>query len=139
MSHVLIKGNHNMPVTMEMQRDGRLMVWKFHHPWTVAEVSAHYDQVKALMDNSPCLIHSLVDLRDMKTIPSGALGLRKTSTWDHPRSGYTVFLGGSAFAQSMINTLFRVVRFERIKFFLTEQDALTYVDSLIKEDIAHAR
>src|SRR5690242_17175707 len=111
-----------MPVTMEIQRDGRLLVWKFSHPWTVEEVASFASEVKNRMDNAPWMIHSLVDLREMKAIPPRVLSLRNTSTWNHPHSGYTLFLGGSAFAQSLVNTLFRLVHFERIKFFGTEQE-----------------
>lgn len=123
-----------MPVSVDLQEDGYVMVWRIADPWTVKELKDYYPQAKDYLDAATHLVHTLVDLREVHRVSPDVLSARHTSTWNHPRSGQMAVLGASGIVKMTLDTVFRLVQFNRIQFFDSERDARTYLRQLIAQD-----
>src|SRR5260370_23166639 len=97
-----------MPVSMELQEDGCIMVWRIADPWTIKELKEYYPQAKAYLDSATQMIHSLVDVRDAHRVAPDVLSGRHTSTWNHPMSGQMAVIGASGVIRMTIETVFRL-------------------------------
>ena len=123
-----------MPVTFEFQENDRIMLWTFADPWTVPDLMSFYKQAEVVLNNAPHTIHSLIDFRQARQIPAGALKTRQTNTWDHPRSGQTIVVGAAPVLKKTLEVVFRIVRFDRLKFFDNEAEARAYLRDLIAQE-----
>ena len=124
-----------MPVTFELQENGSLMYWKLEDPWTLPELIGYYKQAESIFDNAPHMVHSLVDVQHVRQIPGGVLSARHAKTWHHPRSGQTVIVGATPLIKAMVETLFQLVRFNRVRFFNDEVEARNYLLRLIEQEV----
>jgi hypothetical protein len=120
-----------MPVTFELEENRRVMLWRLIDPWTLPELMAYYKEAQNILDGADQAVHSLIDLQQARRMPSGVLKARYTSTWDHPRSGYTVIAGGTPLMSRMLELVFKMTRFERIRFFEDEAAARAFLNELI--------
>src|SRR5438128_4715631 len=116
-----------MPVTIELQENGSVVYWKIEDLWKLSELITYYKQAEAIFNNSSNVIHSLVDVQYARQIPAGALSVRHSTTWHHPRSGQTAIVGASPLIRAMAETIFQLVRFNRARFFDSEAEARNYL------------
>jgi len=124
-----------MPVTMQLEENGRIMFWQFSDPWTLPELFVHYKESEAIFKNATHLVHSLIDLQQARSMPSGILKARFNADWSHPRSGYTVLIGSSLLVKRTAELLFKITRFDRVKFFPDEPSARAFLDERIAAEI----
>src|ERR1044071_6953713 len=125
-----------MPVTLQLEENGRIMFWHLTDPWTMPELVAHYKQSQDIFNNATHVVHVLVDLHEARNVPSGVLKARYNADWSHPRSGYTVVIGSNLLIKRTLELLFRITRFNRLKFFDDEAAARAYLNEVIAADIA---
>jgi hypothetical protein len=123
-----------MPIRLELTENGHVMYWHLEYPWTIEELTKLYPLARKYLDEATFTLHSLVDATAIKTVPANTLQARQTSTWKHPRSGHTVVITTSNFVSSMVSAIFRLARFEKIKFVQTEADGLSYLRPLIAQE-----
>jgi hypothetical protein len=123
-----------MPVSLELQEDGSIMVWRIADPWTVKELKDNYPQAKAYLDASKRTLHSLVDLQDAHRVSPDVLSARHTTTWNHPRSGHMAVIGASGIIKMTLETVFRLVQFNRVQFFNNESEGRAYLRQLIIQE-----
>ncbi|MEP7285178.1 MAG: hypothetical protein ABI947_05365 [Chloroflexota bacterium] len=123
-----------MPVTFHFQENDRIMLWTLTDPWNVPDLMSFYKQAEVVLNNAPYIVHSLIDFRQARHIPAGALKARQTNTWDHPRSGQTVVVGAAPLLKKTLEALFRIMRFDRLKFFDGEAEARAYLRDLIAQE-----
>ena len=124
-----------MPLTFEVRENGRLVCARITDPWTLAELETFGRQEKLVRDGSHVVIHSLVDVRGMHRIPPGFLNMaRRMPVLNHPTRGHMVIIGASAFATALTETLIKITRAGKIKFFKTEEDAIEYIRKVIAEE-----
>jgi hypothetical protein len=121
-----------MPVTLSLQENGRILYWQLTDPWSVSELTSLYPQVEQYFNNANQPIHSLLDFEAAHRLPSNALSARQTPTWNHPQSGQMAIAGSTAFIRGMLELMFRLVQFNRIKFFEHEPDARRYLISQLE-------
>ncbi len=124
-----------MAVTFELQENGSLMYWKIEDPWQLNELVGYYKQAAMILDNAPHMVHSLVDVQHVRQIPAGALSASHVTTWRHPRSGQTAIVGATPLIKAMMETLFQLVRFNRVRFFNDEVEARNYLLRLIEQEV----
>ncbi|SRR5258708_168360 len=125
-----------MPVNLEVKDNGRVMFWRFVDPWSLAELKPLTIQARDILQQATFTVHSIADLRQAHRVPSGVLSARQVTTWHHPRSGQLAVLGASPFIKVMMETIFRIARFDRFRLFDDEAEALAYLQSLIAEEAA---
>jgi hypothetical protein len=127
-----------MPVSLELEENGTLLVWKFSDPWTVPELVVHYPKTAEYFNNAQNTIHSLIDFRNVRTLPANVFSARNTTTWNHPRSGQMVILGASPLIKNLLEVILKLVRFERIRFFESEEEARAYIRACNEKVAAQA-
>src|SRR5258708_28743950 len=122
-----------MPVDLELKDNGRVMVWRFVDRWSLAELKPLTLQARDILKQATFTVHSIADLRQAHRVPSGVLSTRQVTTWHHARSGQLAVLGASPFIKVMLETVFRIARFDRFRLFDDEAEAMAYLRGLIAE------
>ena len=98
-----------------------------------------WDQYFAMQKEVSAMIESVADkqvdciflLPKNQILPSNPLGnLRKVVNQTHPRYGMSIIVGANAFTVLMLNTLFKVIGYQKIHFVATLVDAHTYIETL---------
>ena len=126
-----------MPVTLELIENGRSFRYVISDPWKMADFIATFPQAKAILDASPYRVHGIVNLLGAAKDPVGVLNIRKHPSFSHPKSGYTVFCQATLLARRVTETALRIARFNRFRFFDTEQEGMAFLHELMaQEDLA---
>jgi hypothetical protein len=120
-----------MPVTLELRADGHVLVYTFRGRWNVSEVMALFPEEKHYRDKASHIVHALVDVQESRNIPAGLINLRHGPGPGHPRAGYVVFVGAPPMGRPLITAIYRVMRFERFRFFDTAEEAWAFLNRLI--------
>jgi hypothetical protein len=120
-----------MSVTLELRADGHVLVYTFKGRWHVGEVMALFPEEKRYRDSASHIVHALVDVRESRNIPAGLTNLRHGPGPSHPRAGYVAFVGASPLERPLITAIYRVMRFERFRFFDTAEEAWAFLNQLI--------
>lgn len=127
-----------MPVTLELRADGHVLVYTFKGRWSVNEVVALFPEEKRLRDSASHTVHALVDARASRNIPAGLTNLRHGPGPNHPTSGYVAFVGVAPLQRRLVTAIYRLIRFERFKFFDTEEEAWVFLNGLVAAEAAEA-
>jgi hypothetical protein len=124
-----------MALTYEFSQDGSLVTLTVTDPWTIEEMDSFYKAERPLFDSAANYkVHTLVDIRKMRTIPRGILRRGSSPNITHRNSGLVAIVGASMFAQSMANTAFRISQFKRARFFKTMEEAHQFLQTAIDAD-----
>ncbi len=127
-----------MPVTFLLEENHCIMLWRISDPWTLPELTAYYKDAQYILDHAEQPVHSLVDLQQARRMPAGVLKARYTSTWNHPRSGFTVVAGGTPLMSRMLELVFKMTRFERVRLFPDEAEARAFLNTLVNNQDTNA-
>ena len=129
-----------MPASVELKENGRVLHFIFHDPLNHQEINAVEDQAKAWYDAAKTKLHIFIDVSNLHHLPEGFLRVRGNYEITHPNAGQIAVLGSSTFVKAMAETILRVARVKRAKFFETqrEADAWTHLLDIIKQEEASA-
>ena len=126
-----------MPVSMELIENGRCFRYEISDPWKIADFTATFPEAKAILDAAPYPVHGIVNLHATARDPMGVLNVRKHPSFSHANSGYTVFCHATLLARRVTETALRLARFNRMKFFDTEEQGMAFLHGLMaQEDLA---
>jgi hypothetical protein len=126
-----------MPVKCELRENGHVVYITVTDPWTAHELQAIYSVERPFFDQAHHRVHTLANLTAAHRVPSGLLGARNGSPHVfHPNKGEIVVVGANSLIQMLLNTVIRVVRFEGLKLFATEEEAWAYLRELIASETA---
>jgi hypothetical protein len=126
----------SMPYSANMIEDGHILLYDVSDPLSMDEFVSDYARLTAIYDASACRIHSLGNLTTLRQIPAGFLKIRHSPGAFHVKAGFVALFGASWFVRNMIEIAQRLIQFDRIRFFPTEDDALNYLHSLIEQESA---
>jgi hypothetical protein len=128
-----------MPIIQELRENGHILFVKFSDPWTVAELEVRYTEDREIRDVSRFLVHSLVDVTELRYLPSGFIPVaRRTPAFTHPKRGEVAVVGASIFVQRIAEVLILVTRAASLKFFRSHDEALVYLRQVIRKEEAAA-
>lgn len=126
-----------MPVNLELIEHGRSFRYVISDPWKIADFTATFPEAKAILDAAQHPVHGIVNLHATARDPMGVLNIRKHPAFNHVNGGYTVFCHASLLARRVTETALRLARFNRYKFFNTEQEGMAFLRALMaQEDLA---
>jgi hypothetical protein len=128
-----------MPTWLELIENGHATRLTITEPWTVADLTARFAEGRALRDQSTHKIHSLVDLRGIRTLPDGLLRARLSPIFTHPNSGHAAFIEGIALTRTFVDMMMKLTHFDRAEFFKTEAEALAYLRDVIQGEAQTTR
>jgi hypothetical protein len=122
-----------MPITYEIRENGYVIFYVMTDPWTVADLLNNFAAETVYRDQAGHQVHTLVDLRLVHTAPtSGLIGVRnKVPSLVHPTAGQFVVIGANIFMHMVGQTIFNLLAFDKGKFVNTEEEAWTFLRSII--------
>jgi hypothetical protein len=125
-----------MPVTMEYVENGRVLLYTFTDPWDAQDLMGFYAETRAYLDKAEHKVHTLVDVRNARRVPTRVMDLRRGPDWSHPNSGHVAVVGAATAISIFVQAVFRISRFDRVQFFNTMDEAWTYLRKLIAAEEA---
>lgn len=125
-----------MAIDVDFLENGRIVRVTFSEPLTMADVREAFkkDQLHRDAATNGRKIHALINTQAIRRLPPGVLEGRRSPSLVHPTSGQVVVVGASPFARTISETVFRLVRFERVQFLDSVDEALAYLRSMIAEE-----
>jgi len=122
-----------MPITQEIRENGYVIFYVMTDPWTLPEMLNLFAAETVYRDQVGHQVHTLVDLTETHTAPaSGLIGMRhKAPSLVHPTAGQFVVIGANTFMHMVGQTIFNLLGFDKGKFVNTEEEAWTYLRSII--------
>ena len=128
----------NMPVTMEIVENGRVIVYKYREPFNLRDLNPLYDQDQEYRDTVDFKVHTILDMEGVKKLPDGILGARIGSpVLSHKRSGVIVVVCAESLAKAVANVVLRISRKEA-KFFNTAEEGWVFLRQYIGPTTANA-
>jgi hypothetical protein len=125
-----------MPIDVDFLEGGRIIRVTMTDPLTMREVQEAF--VKDLQHRDSAddgrKIHAIIDTLALRRLPPGVLEGRRSPSLIHPTSGQVVVVGASPFVQTISETVFRLVRFERVLFLASADEALRYLNGVIADE-----
>lgn len=122
-----------MPVDIQLNPEKRCIIYTLTEPFQLNELFEAYSIEKQYRDNTEHVLHSIVDMSHMKRIPPSWLTAKSGPGFNHPRSGTIIFVGLSVGFKIVIQTILKVIRYDRMKAFDTRAEANEYLDMLLVE------
>jgi len=120
-----------MPVDIHLSEDQTHLVYHMSDPLTMEQLFTAYHQEKEYRDTVPHVLHSIIDMSQLKRIPPNWLFAKAGPGLTHPRSGEMLFVGVSVGIKMILQTILKIVRYERIRFFDTRAEADNYLALMI--------
>ena len=127
-----------MPVNIEFNADQHFIVYTITDPLNMKELFDAYEKEKAFRDSVPYTIHSIVDMSGIKRIPPNWLTAKAGPGLSHPRSGYMLFVGLSLGFKMILQTIMKIMRYEKIGFYDTRQEANSFMMEIVSRDKSSA-
>ncbi|MBZ0291770.1 MAG: hypothetical protein K8L99_04310 [Anaerolineae bacterium] len=122
-----------MPVNVELSENKRYIIYNIIEPLVMEELLDAYKQEKVYRDSIPHVMHSIVDMSQIRKIPREWLTAKSGPGLTHPRSGTMLFVGISPGLNILIRTITKFMRYDRMQFFDTREEAEAYMQELIAE------
>lgn len=123
-----------MPVDIQLSEDRRYIVYTISDPLNMNDLFEAYKQEKIFRDSVPHTVHSIVDMAGIKRIPPNWLTSKSGPGLTHPRSGSMLFVGLSPGFKIILQTISKIMRYNRMKFFDTRAEADAYMAQLTSRD-----
>lgn len=124
-----------MPLSISLSQDDHVILYTFTDPWTVAEIRTLFSQEKVYRDQHPFTIHTLIDVSQIRTLPPGMLTMRQEApSLKHERSGQIVIVGALQPGRALMETIFRVTRYQRVRFVENLAEGWDYLRSVIAQE-----
>ncbi len=126
-----------MPTKVELRENGRVLHYIFTEPWTLKDMEEAAAKARTYYDAADRKLHVLFDARAISSLPSGLLRARNNPDMRHPNSGHIAVVGASTVLQVIAETILRITRFQRARFFQSEDEAWAYLRRIIAEEEAN--
>ena len=124
-----------MPITLKSREDGRILVYTIVGRWEIHDVVEKFKEELAFRERASRTVHLLVDLRLMQNVPAKLITIRGAPGMSHTTSGYVVMIGASPMARILGQSVFRVLGFDRARFFDIEELAWTFLNSVLTAEV----
>src|ERR1041385_8201947 len=126
-----------MPTFLESRDDGHILYVKMTDPLDFQELTRTFTEEHKIRETSKFVMHSLVDVRELKRFPPGSITMgRRSPALNHPRRGHLVLIGAVAFLEAFLGTLARIVRFSNVKFVKSEEEGMAYLRKIVADEAA---
>ncbi len=129
-------GEMIVPVNLQISDDQTHLIYEFSDPINMDELVEAYKQERAFRDSIPHVIHSIVDMSQLKRIPANWLVAKAGPGFTHPRAGEIAFVGLSVSLQMIVSTISKLVGYKRLKVFGSRAEAEAYIKALVAKQPA---
>jgi hypothetical protein len=120
---------------IDLLEEGRVLRFTFVEPWTLIELTSYHPRIRAILGASPYRIHTLVDLRNIRTLAPNVLSARYGSlSLAHPNNGEIVFVGPNHLFGTMAEALFRLRHYQKARFMSELEPTLLYLHETVARE-----
>jgi hypothetical protein len=123
-----------MTATINLVEDGRVLQYYFEEPWSMDELESVSQTAQKYFDQATHTVHVLANAENIRSAPRGILRARTAPTITHPRSGYIAIVGTSLVVRTFSEMIFRLMNFQRARFFNTEDEAWVFLRDVIANE-----
>ena len=124
-----------MAIEFEICEAGHVTVYRIRGSFSLKELTDYYPRDLAHRDSVPYIVHGLTIISELTELPSHILSVRRNAPgFAHPRSGYVTIAGANNMIRVFADTVSRLVRFEKTRFFSSEAEAWTFLRAAIAQE-----
>jgi hypothetical protein len=123
-----------MPVTIDFRENGHIIVKALRDPWDVDQLLSADAQLPRYYDSVRHKVHMLADVRSTNHIPPALIRLARSAPMVHPNAGEIAIVGATALMRAIGHMMFRIARFERVRYFATEEEAMTFLCGVVAQE-----
>jgi hypothetical protein len=121
-----------MPITLEIRENGHILYYVYTDPWQIIDMNTTIKIAEAHYNRVNFKVHSIINLSGSRQVPQGLIHARRSvSTLKHPNNGNAIIFGASNLIKTLGDVLIKLVRYDRVNFFDTEEQAWTHARKLI--------
>jgi hypothetical protein len=120
-----------MPVSFDIIEDGRICVLTATNPWTIAEFTQFYPQLKNHLDTAPTKVHLLFDFSQVSLWKGNAFQARNAPFTGHPNMGFLAMISTSTFVNAVAEAMIKVRHTDYTRFFQSTTEGLDFLRSEI--------
>ena len=124
-----------MAAELKIVENGRALHFIYDEPLMMEDANRLNHEAELYYDSADRPVPALIDLRKVKTLPKGILGIRSASPVSHPNAGDMVVIGAKGITKAMAELVVRLARFDQISFVESEEEAWAKVRKLIGETV----
>lgn len=129
-----------MPITVETQRDHRILHVALSDPWGLVELRSMSAALRTYLDQVNHKTHRLLDLSRLRSVPPGTLlHFRDSLVLDHVNNGEFAVIFGTPAVRTFAELAFRLAHFTRVRFFSTEDAAWAYLRTVLAAENDQSR
>src|SRR5258705_6013933 len=101
-----------MAITVQWDNPEQTIIrFEYSGQWTFRDLFDAMHEARNLMDSVGHRVHGIIDMRESKLMPNGALSLGRNVTMrKHPNQGKTVIIGANSFARTLYDVYRKVYR-----------------------------
>ncbi|MEQ9030024.1 MAG: hypothetical protein RLP44_15040 [Aggregatilineales bacterium] len=122
-----------MPVEIQFDESQKFIIYTISDPVNIADLYADYKEEKNFRDSVEHTVHSIVDMSAVKRIPPNWLTAKSGPGLTHPHSGQMLFVGLSTGLRIIVNTITKIMRYEKMQVFNTREEADDYMAYLVQQ------
>ena len=130
-----------MPITSEVLREGRVVLFTYPKAFTMAEVNAIYEGFeREILAKATRKVHTIADLSAVTEIPPNVLSLSVGMTKkSHPGIGTIFIVTPQRFINSLAGLLTKLVPNQKVLIRESVEEALKEADRLIASEVSENR
>src|SRR5687767_12776037 len=124
-----------MPIHFELCENDRIMVIRISDPWEAGNMTALYPTQQEYLDKTTQKLHTLLDMTGAQQMPKNVLRARYNApSVNHPNSGELALVSNNMLIRSLADIGFRIIQFQKVRFFTQVDEAWNHLRSLIAEE-----
>jgi hypothetical protein len=123
-----------MPVHFDILDAGHIIYYRQEPPWTYDEYALELEKELAHRNSVNHTVHNLMNASLVRKVPIGVLQARSAPIFSHPTGGHLAIVGVNTTVRMFSQTVLQLAKFERAKFFKTEEEGLQYLRDLIRKE-----
>lgn len=112
-----------MAVEIHFDESKQFIVYTISDPLSISDLYEAYNKEKAFRDSVDHTVHSIVDMTNVKRIPANWLTAKSGPGLTHPHSGQMLFVGLSPSLKIIVNTILKIMRYDKMRVFNTREAA----------------
>src|SRR5690606_1900012 len=123
-----------MPAELNLTEDGYVLHYVFREPWSITDMTEVNRRAKEYYDAATHKVHVLLDVRGVRSAPPGFIRARSNPDVTHPNAGNIAVVGANSYIRALGDVILKLARFDRAKFFNTEEEAWAYLRAEIQKE-----
>ena|SRR5690349_22173697 len=120
-----------MPVTLDIRENGYVAYYVLVDPWETRDLTSLYPEDIQHRNSVNHVVHTFMNVSKVWRVPSNIISARiGAPAFIHPNSGQLLMIGAKTLPRVVTETICRLARYDRVRFFATEEEGWAYLRQL---------